>query len=510
MRIFFTTFTLFSLLMVLTLACGVTASADDLTMEEGANIDLLVTKTGNSSTLTISSTDTDEKVKVSDTDTAGFLENQIVSGSGITVTSDGAEITITASDKLTTKGDVLIHNGTTETRLAVGVSGQILTSDTSSNLLWANPPEGDQLFNSNVLLNAYRTAGNVSPPQVLKMIDGAVDAFYSETGVDATASTNEIFDSSRNLYRATVDGGAELLDDNMSSLTNWTEAKISTGSSAQTTFQSESVFKFDTGSGTTGVFVSRTQSAINSGSIPNQFNVTIRTFFDSLEPISLGQSFDLRLFEGAIVFQAIFNSDGLFILNSAIVKIEAGDNLVETGKWQEWTFVVDASDPTPSNATVDIYLDGSLEASGIDCGLSHTGNEGDLRLRMNSVQTANNVGYVDFVKVGTSTAEFNNLTLISNSQTAKTEPNGANTLLLAEDVNADITLNTDVKASVSRDGGTTYTQVTLSDAGEFEKGNLLTGTADLSSQPTGTNMEWKVETLNNKALNLHGVGLEWR
>jgi hypothetical protein len=71
-------------------------------------------------------------------------------------------------------------------------------------------------------------------------------------------------------------------------------------------------------------------------------------------------------------------------------------------------------------------------------------------------------------------------------------------------------LNTDLKASVSRDGGTTFSQVTLSDAGEFEKGNLLTGTVDLSTQPSGTDMAWKVETDNNKALNLHGVGLEWR
>ncbi len=81
---------------------------------------------------------------------------------------------------------------------------------------------------------------------------------------------------------------------------------------------------------------------------------------------------------------------------------------------------------------------------------------------------------------------------------------------MAEDLAADIVINTDLKASVSRDGGTTFTQVTLSDAGEFEKGNLLTGTVDISGQPTGTDMEWKVETLNNKFLNLHGVGLEWR
>ena len=63
---------------------------------------------------------------------------------------------------------------------------------------------------------------------------------------------------------------------------------------------------------------------------------------------------------------------------------------------------------------------------------------------------------------------------------------------------------------MSRDGGTTFTQVSLLDAGEFGNGNLLTGTVDLSSQPSGTDMVWKIETDNNKELDIHGVGLERR
>jgi hypothetical protein len=209
MRNVIATFMVMSLWVVSILALGGTVFADQLTMQEGTNISLSATA-GPNSTLTISSTDTDENVKVSSDDTTpGFLNGKLVSGSGIILTegSGGGDetLTISSSETLTTKGDVLVHDGTSETRLAVGASGQFLTSDSSGALLWANPAEGDQLFNSNVMLNAYRTAENGNRP-ILKMIDGVVNAFESNTGVDATASTNEIFDSVNTFFGPTGTG----------------------------------------------------------------------------------------------------------------------------------------------------------------------------------------------------------------------------------------------------------------------------------------------------------------
>lgn len=82
------------------------------------------------------------------------------------------------------------------------MSGQFLTPDTNGDLIWANPAEGDQLFNSNVLLNAYRTAENIELP-ALKMIDGAVDAFTDENAVNIATSSNEFFDSGNDFYAPT-------------------------------------------------------------------------------------------------------------------------------------------------------------------------------------------------------------------------------------------------------------------------------------------------------------------
>ena len=102
-----------------------------------------------------------------------------------------------------------------------------------------------------------------------------------------------------------------------------------------------------------------------------------------------------------------------------------------------------------------------------------------------------------------------NMTLISNAQTATTQPDEGRIILYEEDVAA-ITLNTDIKGYVSRDNGTTYTQITLSEGATYETGKrLLSGSVDISGQPAGSNMRYKVETLNTKNLKLHGASLLW-
>ena len=82
-------------------------------------------------------------------------------------------------------------------------------------------------------------------------------------------------------------------------------------------------------------------------------------------------------------------------------------------------------------------------------------------------------------------------------------------MLYEEDVDS-ITLDTDIKGYVSRDGGTTYTQTPLVEDATYEAGKrILSGSVDISGQPAGSNMKYKVETLNNKNLKLHGASLLW-
>ena len=180
-----------------------------------------------------------------------------------------------------------------------------------------------------------------------------------------------------------------------------------------------------------------------------------------------------------------------------------------------------------------------------------------------------------------------NMTLISDSFTAEAQPANARIVLFEEDVDS-ITLNTDLKAIVSRDAGQTFTtdfatddklditahgfsnddrimvvssaqdlpagldsatvyyvinagtndfelsltssgsaiditddgtgthtaqkvnEITLANDGEYESGkNILTGSVDISGQPLGTSMEYKIITANNKDLKIHGTSLSW-
>ena len=79
----------------------------------------------------------DETVRISATDTTSArLEDKLAEGSGINidnlVTGINEKLTISTEDKLSTKGDLLTHDGTDDKTLAVGTDGQVLVVDSAS------------------------------------------------------------------------------------------------------------------------------------------------------------------------------------------------------------------------------------------------------------------------------------------------------------------------------------------------------------------------------------------
>ena len=104
-----------------------------------------------------------------------------------------------------------------------------------------------------------------------------------------------------------------------------------------------------------------------------------------------------------------------------------------------------------------------------------------------------------------------NMTLVSNAFATEAGfvPTIARVVVFEEDGDTS-TVNTDLKVYASRDGGTTYTQITLADEGDYESGKrILSGQVSISAQPSGTSMKWKIETLNTKLQNYHGISLTW-
>ena len=87
-------------------------------------------------------------------------------------------------------------------------------------------------------------------------------------------------------------------------------------------------------------------------------------------------------------------------------------------------------------------------------------------------------------------------------------------MLLDESAAGTTTINSDIKAYISRDNGTTYSQATLTDDGLYATGKrMMSGSVDISGQPSGTAMRYKIETLNQsseaKQTRIYGTALMW-
>jgi len=100
--------------------------------------------------------------------------------------------------------------------------------------------------------------------------------------------------------------------------------------------------------------------------------------------------------------------------------------------------------------------------------------------------------------------------IVSNAFTSTSVATTSRIVVFEENIDTP-TLNTDIIASVSRDGGTTFTNATLTDSGYVTGSSgqrILTGQATISGQPSGQSMRWKLALANNQ-VKIHGVSLSW-
>jgi len=108
---------------------------------------------------------------------------------------------------------------------------------------------------------------------------------------------------------------------------------------------------------------------------------------------------------------------------------------------------------------------------------------------------------------------YNDMTLISNSTTAEATPTKGDIVMTYTNGAGTATVNTDIKGWVSRDDGTTYTQFTLVDEGDTGGHIILTAhDLDISGQPSGTSMRYKITTHNQDAsleTRIQAISLGW-
>ncbi len=112
------------------------------------------------------------------------------------------------------------------------------------------------------------------------------------------------------------------------------------------------------------------------------------------------------------------------------------------------------------------------------------------------------------IEVKSTSADYFNMTLLSVNYTASSVPSTGRVAVQLADTLA-LTPNTDFSMEITRDGGNTWSAVTLALSMPLFGGvKMYEGTVSLAGQPSGTAMAWRFKTLTNKNIIASGVVLQ--
>lgn len=310
---------------------------------------------------------------------------------------------------------------------------------------------------ANILLNSFRIAIN-GGLSVQQMVDGVVDEYEDETGIDTATSPSETLNEN---YDATSDyytSGLESLID----------------------ASGETLIGDLTGSGGLAELFNGVWGTTGAESIG-----------DSAGPKYGGVDWGVGITKTIV---------------KCVVKSRTNGNF-QPGGANDITLVLQGSTDNFSASTVDLgtlYVGTSVQNTAYEItGLTTSTAYRYHRIKITSTGAG---GSPTIAELELSEQILGNMTLVSVAATALAQPDEALIAVYQEDVDA-ITINTDLTAEVSRDGGVTWDLVTLAEVASLTTGRILTGTVTLTS--SGTSMKYRIKTLNTKEQRIHGVALLW-
>tara|TARA_R110000824_G_scaffold21888_3_gene81086 strand:+ start:590 stop:2029 length:1440 start_codon:yes stop_codon:yes gene_type:complete len=206
---------------------------------------------------------------------------------------------------------------------------------------------------------------------------------------------------------------------------------------------------------------------------------------------------------GAGVFLTIFNSWGTDSSNGAAVGTNGGYFGGGGG----------GSSMGGGSSSGGVGGGGAGSAGAGTDGLANTGGGGGGSERSVTATGKSGGEGVIVVRRLTSAPTYADMTLVSNAQTAESVPTKGDVVMTYSNGAGTATLNTDIKAYVSRDSGANYTQATLVSQGTTGGHEIVTTHGlDISSQPSGTAMRFKITTHNQSAAKdtrVNAVSLGW-
>ncbi len=368
-----------------------------------------------------------------------------------------------------------------------------------------------EAIRANIMFNTFYVMSAVTQAQ-LQVDDAAIDAYQDESGIDTGASSDQYFNS----------GGKYYINQTPVAISNTANAIDTTSPTTTHTFSSKAI-----GTAAADRIVVVAVGASNSGG-------------ETVASMTIGGISATKISDAQ-------NTAGTSELWAAVVPTGTTADIVVTftgsnnGHCAISVFAVTNADSTasdtgsstatPPSTTLDIVNNGGAigvawnhDASAFTwTGLNEVVEQATAFGRQTAAFQALAIGEtgrtisadpgVDdrpSMALAAYTPAVDDMTLQSQAFTADAQPSEAHLLLFMADFTGP-TYNTDFKAYVSRDGGTTWSQITLTtEAAGLPGQKMVQGTVDISGQPSGTSMKYKITTHNGHLFVVYGAGLFWK
>ncbi len=383
----------------------------------------------------------------------------------------------------------------------------ITNTPTDKQIMQINMPTGDftainlgdigdiTTMQTNIVLNAFRIAINGSLTQ-FNMVDGIVDEYEDESGIDNPNSTNESYDSVNDLYSPLIilsldtpfahyklndDAGNTAVIDDGTGVNNGTASvntstlsdtgKLPSGTPLALHFNGSDQYididllRQDIDTDTVGSFSLWFKADLNDQNRP------IFSFGDASTNTNIEFKYDvddntqfLIQSGGSLLFRHIGAVDELTINTwHHVVIVQDGISPIIYLDNVDITNLNNTTDTTAWFNTVNGLIDGGRIASRSFGGGNEQwfdGSVDDFRYYSGIALTSDQVALLYNSGSGTESSNFvgsiENMTLQSISFPAQAEADNARIVLLEEDVDS-VTLNTDLKVFITRDSGQTFT-----------------------------------------------------
>ena len=397
-----------------------------------------------------------------------------------------------------------------------------------------------RLENEVGLLNVNRLVDNSAV--IDDFVKGFSDAFIDETGVNTGSNSNLLYNNTTDTYaRATnlqqVDIGADgtLWQGNKS---NWTfgfsnsdgnalgleSSEGSFGGNARTTIRTVNAIDRAKVTASGGDFLklrANNKSGINGG-----VGVVHVDYASHIPGDTQGNYWGAGIFSNSsnhwfngnpstagVKAAMLWFSSSLYAYN---VRYQGNSGAVSYTAGSSGTEITLGLD----NSTNRLYakLDGTLNTTLNNAWASSDGSpiDGNFYIIANSSGEGNNVDF-DFMKTEllNDAGQASNAILASTFQTqARTATSAPSTVRLVLLGKEEVTqnLNTDTVFSISRNNGSNFSAITMAESGTYNSSGvkIYTGTVDVSSQPSGTQLVLKITSALNKRFTIHGYSILYK